>query len=72
LITQFYWPSAKNFFLQIPALSGFWILTALLHLPAQLFLGINPEIFPLPMERYTILVDTILSTVEVIHRLDQR
>ncbi|KAF7637272.1 Transmembrane protein 17B, partial [Meloidogyne graminicola] len=51
---------------KIPELSGFWILTALIHLPSQIFLFINSDIYQLPLEKYTILLEIILSIIEVI------
>ncbi|CAK5022994.1 unnamed protein product [Meloidogyne enterolobii] len=50
----------------MPELSGFWILTALLHLPSQLFLGLNPDIWQLPLEKYTILLEIIFSFIELL------
>ncbi|KAL3082995.1 hypothetical protein niasHS_010797 [Heterodera schachtii] len=50
---------------RIPSLSGFWILSAL-HLPSLLFLGLNSDIRPLPLEQFFFSIDCAFSSVELL------
>uniref|UniRef100_A0A914Z033 Transmembrane protein 17 n=1 Tax=Panagrolaimus superbus TaxID=310955 RepID=A0A914Z033_9BILA len=51
---------------KIPALSGFWITTLILQIPISLFLVINPEIYPLPLERFLLIFHLLFLFFEAI------
>jgi hypothetical protein len=51
---------------KIPALSGFWITTLILQIPISLFLCINPEIYPLPLERFLLIFHLLFLIVEAV------
>ncbi|KAH7714397.1 hypothetical protein AAVH_18215, partial [Aphelenchoides avenae] len=50
----------------IPALNAFGIVSVIIQLPICLFLALNPDICPLPLERFAYLVQFIFLVVEVI------
>ncbi|KHN83984.1 Transmembrane protein 17B [Toxocara canis] len=50
---------------KIPALSGFWITTVILQLPIVIFLSVNEDIIPLPLERSVYIIHIVFLLVEI-------
>ncbi|VDK20458.1 unnamed protein product [Anisakis simplex] len=50
---------------KIPALSGFWITTVILQLPMVIFLSVNEDIVPLPLERTVYAIHVVFLIAQV-------
>uniref|UniRef100_A0A915AP55 Transmembrane protein 17B n=1 Tax=Parascaris univalens TaxID=6257 RepID=A0A915AP55_PARUN len=51
---------------KIPALSGFWVTTVILQLPILIFLSVNEDIIPLPLERSVYIIHAAFLLVEIV------
>ncbi|KAI1723916.1 putative membrane protein domain-containing protein [Ditylenchus destructor] len=51
---------------KIPSLTGYWITSIILQIPICIFLTANPDIWPLPLERFAYIVNLLFLIVEVI------